>query len=366
MTAPFSVLVMSTPVGPIGSGIGGGVEITLRGIAAGLTARGHHVEVVAPAGSQSVGVPMHCVEGTPQASMQLMNRSMVVGAPEGSVLANMWNTVRALAERFDIVLNLAYDELAFTHSADVERPVAHLVSMASLTDAMDAAIDAVLRDAPETVAMHTRAQAATFARGGAATLVGGGIDVESCTYVERPHADGRMAFVGRISPEKGLVDVARACALAGRPLHVWGVLQDADEWRRALAVAPEGSLTHRGFVDPVTLRSQVGECTALVMAPKWVEAFGNVAVEAMACGLPVVAYRRGGPSEVVDDGETGLLVAPDDVDGLAAAVAAAGTLSRRTCRARARERFSTEAFAQRVEAWLAVLVAGAGRADFPA
>lgn len=309
---------------------------------------------------------MHCVEGTTQLSMQFVDRSTIVGAPDGSVLANMWNTVCALAGGFDVVLNLAYDELPFAGSAGAGRPVAHLVSMASLTDAMDAAIDAVLRNAPTTVAMHTGAQAATFARGATATLVGGGVDVEACRFVERPHADGRVAFVGRISPEKGLVDVARACSLAGRPLHVWGVVQDADEWARALAAVPAGALTHRGFVDPVALRSQIGECAALVMAPKWVEAFGNVAIEAMACGLPVVAYRRGGPTEVVDDGETGFLVAPDDVAGLASALAAVGTIPRRACRTRAEARHSTDAFAERVEAWLAGVLAGAARADFPA
>jgi UDP-glucose:tetrahydrobiopterin glucosyltransferase len=366
VTAPFSVLVLSTPVGPIGSGVGGGVEITLRGIAGGLTARGHRVEVVAPSGSQAIGVPMHCVDGTAQSSMQLVDRSTVVGTPDGSVLANMWNTVRALAGRFDVVLNLAYDELPFLRALEIDRPVAHLVSMASLNDTMDAAIDTVLRRTPAAVAMHTRAQARTFANGDAATIVGGGVDVDACTFVGHPHADGRVAFVGRVSPEKGLVDVARACGLAGRPLHAWGFLQDPDEWRRAVAAAPAGSLIRRGFVDPDTLRTQIGECAALVMAPKWVEAFGNVVIEAMACGLPVVAYRRGGPAEVIEDAKTGFLVAPDDVEGLALALGRIGTLARRACRERAQEQYSTAAFAQRVEAWLAALVAGTGCADFPA
>jgi len=366
MTAPFSVLIMSTPVGPIGSGIGGGVEVTLRGLVRCLTSLGHRVEVVAPAGSQSVGVPMHCTNGNLQASMQLLDRSTIITADDGSVLANMWTIVRLLAKRFDVVLNLAYDELPYVRAAELECAVAHIVSMGSLTNAMDEAIDTVLRDVPATIAMHTRAQAATYARGAAATIVGGGIDIDTCRFVESPQADGRVAFIGRVSPEKGLVDAARACAIVGKPLHVWGLVQDADEWVRALGAMPPGALVHRGFVEPHVLRSQIGECAALVMAPKWVEAFGNVAVEAMACGLPVVSYRRGGPSEVVDHGETGLLVAPDDVGGLAEAMARVGTLSRRACRERAVERHSAEAFAQRVEAWLAGVLVGTTRADFPA
>ena len=124
-----------------------------------------------------------------------------------------------------------------------------------------------------------------------------------------------MAFVGRVSPEKGLVDAARACALAGRPLHVWGLLQDADEWARALDAMPSGSLTHRGFVDPVSLRSQIGECAALVMAPKWVEAFGNVAVEAMACGLPVISTTHTAAPEIMTP-DSGFIVRPGDDDAL--------------------------------------------------
>lgn len=366
MTAPLSVLVMSTPVGPIGSGVGGGVEVTLRGLVRGLTARGHRVEVVAPAGSQSLDVRMHLVDGMPQASMQFLDRNSVIDAADGSVLTNMWTTVRLLAKRFDVVLNLAYDELPFVGAADVECPVAHLVSMSSLTNAMDSAIETMLRVTPATVAMHTRAQASTYMCGAAATIVGGGIDVHPRNFVERPHVDGRVAFIGRVSPEKGLVDAARACAIVGRPLHVWGLLQDADEWARALGAMPPRALVHRGFVDPDVMRSEIGECAALVMAPKWVEAFGNVAVEAMACGLPVVSYRRGGPIEVVDHGETGFLVEPDDVAGLADALARVGRLSRRACRERADAAHSVEAFARRVEAWLAGVLVGAARADFPA
>ena len=55
MTSPQRILIISTPVGPLGSGVGGGVELTLHSLVLGLTGRGHHVEVLAPAGSLHVG-----------------------------------------------------------------------------------------------------------------------------------------------------------------------------------------------------------------------------------------------------------------------------------------------------------------------
>ena len=364
MTGPFRLLVVSTPVGPIGSGVGGGVEITLRSLAAGLADRGHTVEVVAPAGSADIGVPVHQTSGAAQPSMQYVERGAVVDPAADAVLTKMWNVTRERCTAFDLVLNLAYDELPFRDTTSLAVPVAHLVSMGSLTDAMDDAIGCVLRESPGAVAMHSHAQAATYADGRLATIIGGGVDVGSCRFVERAHEDGRVAFVGRISAEKGLVDVVRAATLARRPVHVWGYLQNPGELDDVVRTVPDARVTYRGFVEPGQLRSEIGECSALVMAPKWVEAFGNVAVEAMACGVPVVAYRRGGPAEVVDDGRTGFLVPADDIGSLAEAIPRVDGLARQACRERAEREYSVGAFAGRVEAWLGGLLGPRRRADF--
>ena len=93
-------------------------------------------------------------------------------------------------------------------------------------------------------------------------------------------------------------------------------------------------------------------CRVFINTPRWNEAFGNVVVEAMACGVPVVAYRRGGPAELVEPGLTGVLVPPDDPSALVAALPEALAIDRRACRSRAEERFGLGAFAERVERWL--------------
>ncbi len=68
------------------------------------------------------------------------------------------------------------------------------------------------------------------------------------------------------------------------------------------------------------LQEELGKCKALLMTPRWIEAFGNVAIEALACGVPIIAYDRGGPSEIVKHGHTGFLVEPDSITGLVAAI----------------------------------------------
>jgi glycosyltransferase involved in cell wall biosynthesis len=82
---------------------------------------------------------------------------------------------------------------------------------------------------------------------------------------------------------------------------------------------------------------------AVVLYPaRWDEPFGMAAAEAQACGTPVVAFRRGGLSEVIMDGVTGFLVPPDDVRAAAEAVTKVAGISRRACREHAEGQLDLE------------------------
>jgi UDP-glucose:tetrahydrobiopterin glucosyltransferase len=270
----------------------------------------------------------------------------------------MWELARLLQDDFDVILNLAYDWLPLFLTSFFRTPVAHLISMGSLNDAMDEAISALAAVRPESLAVHSQAQAQTFppvAR--SLRVLGSGIAVER--YETRLAADPppTLAFIGRISPEKGIDDIFAVSARTGLPVKAWGLMQDRACWDAAQAAHPSAQVTHEGFLATDDLQTAIGGCAALVMTPKWVEAFGNVAIEAMACGVPVIAYRRGGPAEIVEDGVTGFLVEPDDIDSLVQAVGNWQQLDRIACRQRVEEQYSTEAFAARVERWLHVVAA---------
>ena len=140
---------------------------------------------------------------------------------------------------------------------------------------------------------------------------------------------GQLAFVGRLSPRKG-VDVAlEALAMlraADRDvrLDVCGTAFEGYEWyeealrRRATEPDIAGAVAFAGYVHPT---ERVLASASVVLVPSRVEPFGNTAVEAMLAQRPVVASRVQGLAEIVEDGRTGLFVRPDDPAALANAIA---------------------------------------------
>ena len=349
-STPLRLLFLSTPVGALGSGLGGGVELTLQNIAQAMLDRGHSLKILAPAQSDLAGLPIATIPGNLQLTAQVQGRDAPITLPSDAVLANLWETARQWQQDYDLLLNFAYDWLPFYLSAFFDRPVAHLVSMGSLTDAMDQVIEQTIDRFPGTIAVHSHAQAATFAFGDRCICLGNGLDLS--LYQFQPQPQPYLGWVGRIAPEKGIEDAIAAADRAQLPLKIWGAMPDPAYWQRVRQAYPQADLSYEGFLSTVQLQAGLGHCRALLMTPKWIEAFGNVAIEALACGVPVIAYRRGGPAEIVTAGETGWLVEPDSVTGLVEAIAQVDQIDRAACRLRAEAEYSLAAMGDRVEGWL--------------
>lgn len=345
---PLKLLLLSTPVGPLGSGLGGGVELTLANIAHELISRGHQVEVVTPQGSIA-DFPLAQVFGELQPTAQTQQRTDPILMPGQSVLANMWEYARQVQDRFDLLINFAYDWLPFYLTPFFHRPIAHLVSMGSLSAAIDQAIEQVAVQFPGTIGVHSQAQAATFTFGDRCRCLKNGFNLSQYEYCEQPSQG--LAWVGRIAPEKGLEDAVAATQLTGIPLTIWGVIQDATYWQQICDIYTDAPVKYAGFLPTDELQQSLRQCQALLVTPRWVEAFGNVVVEALACGVPVIAYRRGGPTEIVQSGETGWLVEPDSVAGLVSAIARLDQIDRQACRRWAETEYSMQAMGDRLEAW---------------
>ena len=320
--------------------------MTVHVLSLGLRRRGHEVVVVAP--NHSIGDGVVQVGGRLQPSTQMTSRSAPIVMPPDPVISNMLDA--AIAQGGDVIINCAYDWLPFWAARHLRVPIAHLVSMGSLNDAMDAAIGAELERRPRSIAVHSRAQAATFPFGARLRVLGNGLDLTR--YTPNLHPGPHLAFVGRISPEKGVEDAVAVAARTGIELRLYGIVQDHAYWAGVLATAPDAPIHLEGFLPTDELQARLGTARAVLMTPRWVEAFGIVAIEALACAVPVVAYRRGGPAEIVVDGETGFLVEPDSVEALVDAVGRLDSIDRAACRQRAEVEYSLDAMAVRTEAWL--------------
>ncbi len=351
------ILVVSTPMGPLGSGRGGGVELTACSLVAGLLERGHGVTVLAAEGSQlpasCAGAALWTCRGSAPASAQHQQRDAPITMAADGLLQAFWR--RALLEGpgagVEVVINLAYDWLPFWLTPVAPLPLFHLVSMGSVGEAMDRVIAEVAAWDQRRLAFHTGAQAADFDLVEQPVLLGNGFDLGMYRFCAE--AEPLLGWAGRVAPEKGLEDAAAAAAQLGLPLAVWGLVEDPAYAAAVEASVPAGTLQWRGFLPTQQLQAELGRCRALLNTPKWNEAYGNVVVEALACGVPVAAYRRGGPGELVQPGLTGLLVEPDDVAALAAAAAAvAERIDRRACRAWVEANASRAVLAERAEAWL--------------
>lgn len=354
------LLLVSTPVGPLGSGLGGGVELTLLNLGQELRRRGHGVTVLAPAGSVLADLPIIEVAGQLQPTAHTQGRDTPITLPDDSILGRMWDEARQRQTSFDLIINFAYDWLPFYLTPFFQTPVAHFVTMGSLSEAMDGAVRQVAAQFPGRLGAYTRTQAETFGCGDAFTILSSAIDLESYQFCPSPGP--AVAWLGRISPEKALEDALAATALAQIPLKILGKLEDDAYWQRLCQRFPQAADSYLGFLPTQALQALVGQCRALVMTPRWVEAFGNVAIEALACGVPVIAYDRGGPAEIVQPGTTGWLVPPDDVAALAEALTRIDGLDRAACRRQAETEYSLPALGDRFEAWFqAVLWAAANQ-----
>jgi glycosyltransferase involved in cell wall biosynthesis len=163
----------------------------------------------------------------------------------------------------------------------------------------------------------------------------------------RPVKPSYMAFLGRISPEKGIDRAIRIAGRAGVALKIAAKVDNADREYFEAEIKPLLSLPHVEFIGEID-DSQKPEflsgAHALLFPINWPEPFGLVMIESMACGTPVIAFNCGSVPEVMDHGLTGFVV--NDEDEAVAAIDRLGELDRGKVRQQFDRRFTARRMAQ--------------------
>ena len=156
-----------------------------------------------------------------------------------------------------------------------------------------------------------------------------------------------LAFLGRISPEKGVDRAIQVAQMVGIPIKIAANVDRADEAYFREQIAPLLAGPGVQFIGEINEQDKtdfLGQALALMFLIDWPEPFGLAMIEAMACGTPVLALRRGSVEEVVEDGLTGHIV--DSVEEATVTLPDVMALDRRAVRRRFEERFTATRMAK--------------------
>lgn len=153
---------------------------------------------------------------------------------------------------------------------------------------------------------------------------------------------GYLAFLGRISPEKRVDTAIRVARAVGMPLKIAAKVDRVDTAYYAETIQPllGPGVEFLGEIGGDEKAAFLGAARALLFPIDWPEPFGLVMIEALACGTPVIALRRGSVAEVLDEGVTGFVC--DDEEQMIAAANRIDSIDRSVCRAVFERRFTDD------------------------
>ncbi len=176
------------------------------------------------------------------------------------------------------------------------------------------------------------------------------VDPTAFTFRGQAAPDAPLVFLSRIERIKGAHTAIAAALACGQPLILAGNRVHSPEAEQYWQDEIEPWLSHPliryvGEVDDAAKNHWLGQARAMLLPIEWDEPFGIVMAEALACGTPVIAFRRGAAPEIIRDGIDGWLV--DSQDDMVAAIGQLSSLNRAACRQRVEQEFTTQVVAAR-------------------
>jgi glycosyltransferase involved in cell wall biosynthesis len=345
-TDPLRILLVAPPMLPVPPPTYAGTERVVAALGDELHRRGHHVALVAPGDSQ-----------VPYEHIKTIDESLWSTGYSGRLDAYLQHTIEVAwraAGDFDIV-HAHMEQHNFVFAQHCPTPVISTLHGRLDTEGMPELLEAH-PDVP--LVAISDSQRRFFPDQRWIATIYHGLPLSGMPFEDRP--GDYLAFVGRITAEKGIEDAIALSRATGIRLKVAAKVHLESEHRHFREVVQpaidDGSIDFLGELGPEERDPLYAGALATVMLGGWPEPFGLVAIESMATGTPVIARRAGALIETVIHGETGFIV--DDVDEATLAVQRVGELDRRAIRASALSRFSPARMADEyVAAYREVLAA---------
>ena len=348
------VLLVAPPMLPVPPHSYAGTERVVAAIGAELHRRGHSVALVAPGDSDVA------YEHIPSVGQSLWSAAATDDPAGDTASAAMERTIEVAtraAHRFDLV----HAHIEAHGFALAERCPVPVIS--TLHGRLDApGLPELLernRSVPLVAVSHS--QRRFFPDQRWVATIHNGLPLAGMPFRELP--GDYLAFVGRVTAEKGIREALELSRLTGIRLRAAAkVFSDAEHRHFDEVVRPAidaGELEFLGEVGPEERDPLYAGALATLMLGGWPEPFGLVAIESMATGTPVIARRAGALTETIEHGVTGFLV--DDLGEAVLAVERVGGLDRRAIRERTLERFSPARMVDAYEEAYRSVLAGPGR-----
>ena len=331
----------------------GGMEAHCHQLATALVARGHDVTLFA-SGDSDPDLPLHPVAERhyeavlPWAQWHGTER---LTAFQDLAFGRAWAAVAG--GDFQVVHNNAMHPAIHDWARRDAQPMVTSLHVPPFNGLAHAIRDQAAPWLQQTVTSHTHMAGWWSVPPATASVVHNGIDTARWAF--RPNGNGRAAWAGRITPNKGTAVALDAARRAGIALDVVGPIDCMDYFSQEVAPLLDKTRLYHGLKGGADLVEMVGAASVLLSTPMWDEPFGLIAAEAMACGVPVAALYRGATREVV--GDCGSLAA--DAPTLAKAIYVAMRIPRAACRERVERLFSIDAMIAGYERAYAAAIAGA-------
>lgn len=351
------LLFIYPAVGKMQDPITAGVRNNILSIYAILSKRGYQIKLLAPEGSISTNPNLEIIQIPGKLQDHLPDNKTANFYPvyKNTFLQNALYYARQHQNVFDIIINFSNDWLPYYVTPFFTTPLIHRMNLGNEHPVVSDVIRQIAQQYPNRVGILTPTQAADVGIEAHSFLLGQGLDIDSFPFHSDAGKRKHLAFIARISPEKGLEDAAEIAVLSNHQLLVFGHIQDEVYFNQILKRYQQ-NIIYKGHLPLTELTKALDTCKALIFTPKWEEAFGGVIIQAMACGIPVISYARGGPKDIIQHHKTGFLISPDDIGAGVAAITQLDKISPTACRAFVKNNYSLKKLGDTYEAWFKTIL----------